>query len=384
MAIKVKLRQKKISGDRRSLYLDFYPNILHPITGKPTRREFLNLYLFEGNRNPIDKKHNKDTITQAEFIRQKRDNEVNKPEIYSGYEKEQLRLKVIGEGSFIEYFKKLGDKRAGSRNHGWIVPLQYLEKFAGTEVRFTDLNEKFCNDFKDFLLTENSIRTGRDKVSNNTASVYFSKFKAALRQVYKDGLIQIDLTARISPIRLEETRRHHLTLEEVNALIKTECENSILKRAAIFSVYSGLRFSDIQKLTWGEINNNKGEGCFINFKQKKTKGIETLPISKEAFDLLGDEKDQSAKVFEDLQYSAYHNIALAKWIKSAGISKPITFHAFRHTYATLLLSLGTDIYTISKLLGHRDLKTTQIYAKIIDETKRVAASRIQLDIGTYK
>jgi site-specific recombinase XerD len=64
----------------------------------------------------------------------------------------------------------------------------------------------------------------------------------------------------------------------------------------------------------------------------------------------------------------------------AGISKTITFHCARHTYATLQLTLGTDIYTVSKLLGHKDLSTTQIYAKIIDERKTLAASKIKLDI----
>jgi site-specific recombinase XerD len=81
-----------------------------------------------------------------------------------------------------------------------------------------------------------------------------------------------------------------------------------------------------------------------------------------------------------LEYSAYNNTLLREWVKEAGITKYITFHCFRHTYATLQLSLGTDIYTVSKLLGHRELKTTQIYAKVIDKVKREAADKIKLDI----
>ena len=105
-----------------------------------------------------------------------------------------------------------------------------------------------------------------------------------------------------------------------------------------------------------------------------------MPISEQAFNLLGERQEPKAKVFEGLYYSAHTNLHLFKWITKAGIIKDITFHCFRHTFATLQLSNGTDIYTVSKMLGHRELKTTQVYAKIIDQTKRNAANKIQLDL----
>ena len=104
-----------------------------------------------------------------------------------------------------------------------------------------------------------------------------------------------------------------------------------------------------------------------------------MPISEQAYNLLGERKEINDQIFEGLTYSAYLNRHLYQWIGAAGISKTITFHCFRHTFATLQLSKGTDIYTVSKMLGHRELKTTQIYAKIIDQTKREAANKIQLD-----
>ena len=70
------------------------------------------------------------------------------------------------------------------------------------------------------------------------------------------------------------------------------------------------------------------------------------------------------------------NVELSKWVMKAKITKDITFHCARHTNATLLLTNGTDLYTVSKLLGHKDIKTTQIYAKIIDEKKRQAVNSI--------
>jgi integrase len=379
MAIKVKLRQKLISGNRQSLYLDFYPAIPHPETGEPTRREFLGLYLFDKAKTPIDKQHNKETLQLAEQIRQKRENHLNKPEIYTGYEKEQLKIKERGEKNFVEYFKSLADKRKASNHDNWISAYNYLETFTNGNLKFADLNEKFCNDFKEYLLTTKSNKSSKTTLSQNSAVSYFNKLKATLKQAYKDGYLLTDLNAKVEPIKQAETRRNFLTIEELNNLVKTECNNPLLKRAALFSALTGLRFSDIKNLVWGELEYIEGNGYFIQFKQQKTKGIETMPISEQAYSLLGERKEPTEKVFEGLTYSAYENKHLYQWIGAAGITKDITFHCFRHTFATLQLSKGTDIYTVSKMLGHRELKTTQIYAKIIDQTKREAADKIKLD-----
>lgn len=380
MSTKVKLRQKAISGNRHSLYLDFYPPIPHPETGSPTRREFLNLYTFDKARNPVDKQHNKETSLLAEAIRQKRENQLNKPEIYTGYEKQQLKIKEQGEQNFVEYFKVLVNKRKSSNHDNWASSYNYLVAFTNGHLRFADLDEKFCSNFKDYLLTTKSTRSNKTTLSQNSAVSYFNKLKAALKQAYKDGYLATDLNARTEPIKQAETRRNYLTLEELNRLVKTECNNPLLKRAALFSALTGLRFSDINKMVWSELEYIDGQGHFLNFNQKKTKGIEVLPISEQAYDLLGQPGKPDEKVFFGLTYSAYENKHLYQWIGAAGITKDITFHCFRHTYATLQLANGTDIYTVSKMLGHRELKTTQVYAKIVDEAKRKAADKIKLNL----
>ena len=385
MAIKVKLREKKISGNRQSLYLDFYPAIPHPETGAPTRREFLGLYLFDKAKNSIDKQHNKETLQLAEQIRQKRENHLNKPEIYTGYEKEQLKIKEQGEQNFVTYFKSLADKRKASNHENWASALRYLDNFTNGKMKFADLNEKFLEDFKEYLLTTKSNKSNKTTLAQNSAVSYFNKIKAALKEAYKDGILQSDLNARVKPIQSAETRREYLTIDELNKLVKKDCNNPLMKRAALFSALTGLRFSDIQKMVWGELECVKDQGYFLNFNQKKTKGVEVLPISEQAYRFTegpDNPKDmpQDKCVFEGLKYSAYHNKQLSQWIGAAGITKHITFHCFRHTYATLQLHGGTDIYTVSKMLGHKDLKTTQIYAKIVDESKRTATSRIKLDM----
>lgn len=385
MATKVSLRQKKISKGRKSLYLDFYPSIQHPETGKPTRREFLGLYIYEKPKTPIDKQHNTETLKIGESIRQKRENFLNKPEIYSQYEKEQLRLKELGEQCFIEYFTKLANKRKASNHDNWVSALNYLNTFTNGSLKFDDLNQKFLEDFKEYLLKAKSNRSNKTTLSQNSAVSYFNKVKAALKQAYKDGILQNDLNAKVKPIKAVETRREYLTLDELNKLAKTDCNNPLLKRAALFSALTGLRFSDIQKMTWSELEYINGQGYFLNFNQKKTKGVEILPISEQAYSFTKGtenpkEMPQDKSVFEGLKYSAYQNKHLFQWIGAAGITKDITFHCFRHTFATLQLFNGTDIYTVSKMLGHKDLKTTQVYAKIVDEAKRTAANKIKLDM----
>ncbi len=371
MATKIKVRQKAISGNRKSLYLDFYPPIPHPETGEPTRREFLGLYLIDKPKSPIDKQHNNETQQLAEQIRQKRENHLNKPEIYTGYEKEQLKIKERGEENFVEYFKKLADKRKSSNHDNWVSAYKYLVTFTNGRLKFADLNERFCNEFKEHLLTTKSNKSNKTTLAQNSAVSYFNKLKAAMKQAYKDGYLSGDLNARVTPIKQAETRREYLTLDELNRLIKTECNNPLLKSAALFSALTGLRFSDIQKMVWGEIEHVQGQGYFLNFSQKKTKGVESLPIPDQAYDLLGQPGKPSEKVFPGLTYSAYENKHLYQWIGAAGITKDITFHCFRHTYATLQLFYGTDIYTVSKMLGHKDLKTTQIYGKVVDEATAV-------------
>ena len=367
--IKVTLRKKIISKGRESLYLDFYPAVPHPDTGALTRREFLKLYVVAKPKTPLQRRSQKETLQLAEAIRQKRANRVNKPEIYTEAEKEKLRQKELGERDFISYFKQLANKRYGSNYNNWASIYKHLNRFANGNLKFKDLDERILESFKDYLLKT---------LAQNSAASYFNKIKAALRQAQREGIIQTDLNAKVSPINQVETRREHLTMDELNKLVRTPCGNDVLKRAALFSTLTGLRFSDIEKLKWSEVDHVEGQGYFLNFSQQKTKAVEILPISKQAVSLMGGRLED--KVFSGLKYSAWENKQLFQWIRAAGITKKITFHCFRHTFATLQLFNGTDIYTVSKMLGHKDLKTTQVYTKVVDLTKRKASDKIQLAI----
>jgi integrase len=378
MATHVTLRQKKINNGKLSLYLDFYP----PITknGKKTRREFLKMYIHETPTGALQKKNNKETLRIAQQICHKRENELSKPDIYTVYEKEQLRIKALGERSFIEYYEEMMEKREGSNYSNWDSALNYLKAFGGNDIKFKDVDVLFCNNYKDYLLKAKNIRHGNKTISQNTAHSYFNKFKATLKQAFKDGILQTDINGLITGIKEEETQREFLTIEELTKLAKTDCDDETLKRATLFSALTGLRFSDIKKLTWKEVTYIEGQGYYIRFTQQKTKGKETLPIADQAYSFMGKRAKPDDIVFKDLKYASYYTKTFNKWLKDAGITKNITFHNFRHTYAVLQLQAGTDLYTVSKMLGHKDIKTTQIYAKVVDDTKRKATNKIKIEL----
>jgi hypothetical protein len=245
MAIKVTLRQKPISKGRSSLYLDFYPAVFNSETGELTRREFLKMYVHEPIKykkrsmpngtvkqipvysdNPIQnqtiEQENSSVLAIAEQVRMKRENYLNKPEIYTEFEKERIKIQEAGKQNFVEYFGKLAKKRKSSNHENWGSALNYLEKFTKGTLMFSDLNESVLEDFKEYLLTtiENKRKT---TLSKNSAVSYFNKVKAALRQAYKDGILQTDLNAIIEPIKAAETRREFLSIEELNELVKKPC-----------------------------------------------------------------------------------------------------------------------------------------------------------------
>ena len=148
-----------------------------------------------------------------------------------------------------------------------------------------------------------------------------------------------------------------------------------MKRAALFSAMTGLRHCDIQKLKWSEVQQD-GRQYRLHFTRQKTKGVEYMPISEQAYKLCGERLEPEKLVFESLPDPSWISRPLERWIKSAGITRKITFHQRRHTFAVMMLDLGTDIYTVSKLLGHRELSTTQIYAKVLDKNKQAAVAKI--------
>jgi len=323
----------------------------------------------------------RESMLYADGVRKLRQREYDNADLYSDTETAQAEQKERLQQNFIEYFKLITAKRHANGSESIIVNWQrtyeFLKQFAGDTLLFSQIDNRMAEEFKRFLLSAPCGGNRSGTISHNTAATYFSIFKAALKQAFVDGYLTVDLSAKIKGIQEQESRREYLTVEELNTLATTPCERDVLKRAALFSALTGLRHCDIQKLQWKEISRN-GNQAQLHFTQQKTKGVEYMPISEQALQLCGEPCAPEKLVFEDLPDPSWISRPLKQWIEAARISKKITFHCFRHTYATLQLSSGTDIYTVSKMLGHTNVKTTQIYAKVVDEKKNKAAQAIQL------
>lgn len=375
---KVTLRQKELKNGRISLYLDFYPPVLNTKKNKYTRRDFLKIYLFKKPKDQIQKISNIQNRRTAELIQAKRQNEISKKNIYTQFEQEQLQIQAIGDESFLKFFKKLGHKKIGNNLNIWNCAITHFEAFlGGNDLCFKDSTISLMEDYKDYLLTAKSLRDNGKTLSRNTALTYQNKLRTTLKKAYKEGKLRTDINAGLDSIKEQESQRNFLTLEEAKKLFETPCSNELVYQISMFSILTGVRYSDIAKLLWSEIEYIENDGYYIRFKQKKTDCMETMPIPDDAFELLGSKVNANDKVFAGLKKWDVDRI-LPVWIAKAGITKHITFHCFRHTYATLQISSGTDIFTISKMLGHKNVKTTQIYTKIIDSKKRETTLRISL------
>lgn len=368
---KITLRKKSLVSGMISLYLDYYPGLPDPKTGKPVRREYLKLYLYAKPRTENERNLNRETQTLAENIRAKRLLEIQNEE-YGFLTPDRLL------GSFLDFYRTIATKKNGTTCGAWYMSYRYLKSFSGETLRFSDITPLFCDNYRAYLLKSPSLGSHDVKISNNTALAYYNRFRAVIKDAYRASLLKEDIFAKTQSIKEQETHREFLTIEEFQTLAKTDMKPAISKRAAIFSGLTGLRFSDIKGLIWDEVRGDPGD-YYLQFSQKKTKGAEVLPISDQTRSLLGEKANKDAKVFRGLEYSATRTF-LVKWLAKARIDKEITFHSFRHTYATLQLAGGTDIFTVSKLLGHKNVKTTQIYTKIVDSKKKEATTRIVIDL----
>ena len=361
---KVSLRQKPITKGRLSLYLDFYPAIRNPRTGKKSRREFLGIYIFAEPRNATERDYNRTMSNRAELIRCRRQEAI----INRQFDFLDLHQ---DEEDFLAYFRDMCKKKYSK----WEIVYRHFENFVHGSCTFGEVTVELCKEFGEYLLTAKNLRIEHQPLSRNSVAGYFSTFRGLLKIAYRDKLLKENINDYLDKIEWEEVRKEFLTQDELIKLAQTPCKHPVLKQAALFSCLTGLRISDIENLTWDNIQEAPGMGTCIRIRTQKTQTEAVLPISAEALSLCGERG--TGKVFRGLTRSMI-NYPLKNWIKEAGIIKHITFHCFRHTYATLQIAAGTDIYTVSKMLTHKNVTTTQIYADLVSSKKRETIGRIKL------
>ena len=323
-----------------------------------------------------------ETCLFADKRRNQLQHEYDNASLFSESEAEQAQQLERSQQDFIAYFDKITIsnhiKSSSAIVVNWRRVATLLKLYSnGETIPFANINVKMLEDFKRFLLSAPQGGNKPGTISQTTASTYFSILKAALKQAFIDEFLSTDIAAKVKNIPPNNVRRNYLTEAELNQLANTPCDITVLKRAALFSALTGLRHCDIQKLRWSEVQKD-GDSYRLNFTQQKTKEVEYMPISEQAYKLCGEPKEPCRLVFEDLTDAAWISKPLQRWLVAAGITRKITFHCFRHTFATLQLANGTDIYTVSKMLGHTNVKTTQIYAKVVNEKKEQAANAIKI------
>ena len=345
----VKLREKTLQSGNKSLYLDIY-------LGKNKRYyEFLGIYY--NPKNIADKRQKKHI---AEELRVKKELEI----ISNDYGIIPAHNKRI---NFVDYFNKLVNEKPKTEK-AWKNTLIYLKNFTNNHIKFNAINDLWLEDFKSYLLTQ---------VSSNTAHTYFSKIKAALNLAFKNKITNTNYGLSVKQIPKKDVNRSYLTKEELITLSKTFCSDNQVKNAFIFACNTGLRISDIKGITFNDILLDERK---IIIQQKKTKEMIYLPLNKVAIEIIEIQKKQKItnmdnKIF-NLPSEGYIRKVIKKWVEVSNIKKNVSFHTSRHTFATISLNMGVDLYTVSKLLGHKNITNTQIYAKIIDKSMENAVSKL--------
>lgn len=345
----VKLRSRMTSKGLQSLFLDVY------INGN-RKQEYLNLYLYPEDSREAKAK-NKETLMFAEAVRAKRVIEVRNRKY--DFEDES------GNVYFIDWLEAMAEKRKEGTRKVWMAVVEKMRGYARKKLLLSEIDAKWMAECRDHLIAE---------TSTNTALTYFSLVKACLNEAYKKGLITRLPYIGLDPVKGEDVEKEYLTIKELKRLVATPAKYEDLARAFIFSCLTGLRLSDILKLKWKEVSKDSSMPR-ITFTQKKTSSLEYLDITPQAMAYMGERGRPEDAIFA-VKNICLRSERLQEWAKSAGIDKNITFHSGRHTFAIMMLELGTDIYTVQKLLGHSSIETTMVYAKILDKSKQQAVLKI--------
>lgn len=353
----VSLRSRAMKNGGESLYLDYMVDGIR-------QREFLKMYIVP-ERSGADRVQNEATRQMAQAVRAKRTLELQGGAYSLSLRPKQsgrmLRAYIAGiEAEFrAAGHKSYADTLGKIRN--------WLAKY-GKDIPLGRVDRDYLVGFKLYMA---------DKLAASTVFVLFSNLGSILNRAYREDLIPYNPMSKLEPAQKAqkpESTRDFLTLDEVRKLAATDYPFPDIKSAFLFACFTGLRMSDIIKLDWSMIGDTAEGGLQVQERQTKTGKIVYVPLSANALAWLPERRMEGKVWLLPSQQEISRHIR--EWTKGAGMTKRVTFHVARHTYATLLLTYGTDIYTVSSLLGHRSVVTTQIYAKIVDDKKRKAVDSI--------
>lgn len=364
----VRIRERQLANGNTSLYLDIY---LHGIR----KVESLGLYLVP-ETTPIDKLQNENARKVAEKVK------ANRIIAIQNYGVENWDKVKKASLSLLEWLKDYENNSFGlskSTTVGRRSMRQKMEDFLKgtnrTNIRLSTINADFCREFIAYLLESTNEVYHKDKPKLSLCSVhsYQAILNGAFNKAVKEGMISKNPLNELSgreKVQQPESSREFLTMSEVKSLKEHSCGNMEIERAFFFSCLTGLRLSDIKRLTKGNVLVSADcKTKYISVTMQKTRKQLNVPLSDDALSLIEVKEVSGKDNLFLLPAVSTIELYIKKWAKEAGIEKDITFHVARHSFATIMLTLGVDIYTVSKLLGHTNLATTQIYGKVVDEKK---------------
>jgi integrase len=356
----------KVDG-RKSIRLEIYLN------GKRTYERIPNLFIIPEDSDAAIKK-NKATLNKAEKIRKQRQKEINQSKI--DIVETQTDTGKILLSEWIAKFTEI-QKARGIRSTQDLTRIARYIRLYGKDIPLVDVDKAYCLGFIDYLRSEYTMPNG-EHLSSKSCFNILGNFSTAMNVAIQEGYISVNPVTLIpssDKFKPLEHIREYLTIEEVQKLIDTPCEHPEVKQAFLFACNCGLRYGDIESLTWNDINK-AGKHWTVATKISKTQRIVHIPLPLQAIKWMPEKSPNSDKVFPTLRYDNVQKY-IPIWAEKAGITnKTVTFYVSRHTYATMLLTLGADLYTVSKLLGHTSIRHTQRYAKIVNKKKDDAISKL--------
>lgn len=322
-------------------------------------------------------------------IEQKKTNKLNKEILLDRIEalKRQVNSKNYNHNekneNFFDHIDFVAKNRGGSSIKNFQLYgatkkhlLKYCSNNYSEELMVNDIDYDFCIGFRTYLKNTFSLRSSYNKLSESSQNSYFVRFCVIMNDAISRGLIDSSPTSKVKAPAVPDKEITYLTLEEINNLHKTNCDNEMLKKAFLFAFYTGLRKGDIESLKWKHLPviNSQTELDLITGK----KGVRlTFKLPKQAVDLLPARGEDETKVLLGFKYDGYQNERLRRWVLEAGITKKnVGSHTARHSFAVYHLSKGTPIYTLSKLMAHNSVKTTErSYAQYAKEDLNYALQK---------
>lgn len=365
----VRVRTKSLTNGCLSIYLDIY------MDGK-RKYEFLKLYLIP-EHSRMDKNRNIETLKLANAIKSQRIIELQNG-IYGFNPNKTSSIKLT------DYMQTVADQGKDNKNRQNAIHavIFHLERYTPEGILLRRVDRTYVLGFVNYLRKARQQHSRKEKLLHaNTQSQYFKILRYCLDCAVSEEYIGINPIVKLKheekPKR-SRTERDYLTMKELERLAHTPFYNVLLKEAFLFSCFCGLRHCDIVALRWKNVSFDENGNVWLSIIQQKTQETITLPLCNEAVRHLPARENarMDERVFAGLISLGRSNEILHRWTDAAGISKHVTFHTARHTHATMMLALGVDLYTVSKLLGHSNIQTTQIYAKLLDDSKKKAVELI--------